>query len=50
MKCNAENADLSLIGEGARCGIITVGKNITDVDFAIIHQSACGLTERVQKI
>ena len=50
MKCNAECADLTLLEDGATCGKLRIGKNITDVDFAIIHQSACGLTERVQKI
>lgn len=50
MKCNAESADLSLLGEGSRCGTLTIGKNITAVDFAIIHQSPCGLVERIQKV
>ena len=50
MKCNAESADLSLLGEGSRCGTLTIGKNITDVDFSIIHQSPCGLVERIQKV
>ena len=50
MKCNAENADLSLIGEGSRCGTLTMGKNITDVKVAIIHQSPCGLVERIQEV
>ena len=50
MKCNAESADLSLLGEGSRCGTLTIGKNITAVDFSIIHQSPCGLVERIQKV
>lgn len=50
MKCNAECADLTLLKDGATCGKLLVGKNITDVDFAIIHQSPCGLVERIQKI
>ena len=50
MKCNAEKADLSLLNDGANCGSLLIGKNITDVKFAIIHQSPCGLTERIQKI
>ena len=50
MKCNAESADLSLLGEGSRCGTLTLGKNITDVDFSIIHQSPCGLVERIQRV
>ena len=50
MKCNAECADLTLLKDGATCGKMLVGKNITDVDFAIIHQSPCGLNERIQKV
>ena len=45
-KCNAESSDLSKIGGGAHCGILLISKNITDVDFKIIHQSPCGLTVR----
>lgn len=50
MKCNAECADLTLLKEGVTCGKMLIGKNITDVDFAVIHQSPCGLVERVQRI
>ena len=50
MKCNAECADLTLLQDGATCGKLLIGKNITDVHFAIIHQSPCGLVERIQKI
>lgn len=50
MKCNADTADLSTFGEGSRCGVLCIGKNITDVDFRIIHQSPCGLFERIQKV
>ncbi len=50
MKCNAEKADLTLLKDGANCGSLLIGKNITDVDFSIIHQSPCGLVERIQKI
>ena len=50
MKCNAEKADLTLLQDGANCGGLLMGKNITDVGFAIIHQSPCGLVERIQKI
>ena len=50
MKCNAEKADLTLLKDGANCGSLLIGKNITDVNFAIIHQSPCGLVERIQKI
>ena len=50
MKCNAECADLTLLNDGATCGKLLIGKNITDIDFAIIHQSPCGLIERIQKV
>ena len=50
MKCNAEKADLTLLKDGANCGGILISKNITDIDFAIIHQSPCGLVERIQKV
>ena len=50
MKCNAECADLTLLKDGATCGKLLIGKNITEVDFAIIHQSPCGLSERIQKV
>lgn len=50
MKCNAELADLTLLDDGANCGLIRIGKNITDMDIRIIHQSPCGLIERVQKL
>ena len=50
MKCNAECADLTLLEDGAACGKLLISKNITDVDFNIMHQSPCGLVERIQKI
>ena len=50
MKCNAECSDLSLLKEGTTCGKLLIGKNITNVDFSIIHQSPCGLVERIQKV
>ncbi|MBE5750671.1 MAG: type II CRISPR RNA-guided endonuclease Cas9 [Clostridiales bacterium] len=50
MKCNAECSDLSLLKDGTTCGKLLIGKNITNVDFSIIHQSPCGLVERIQKV
>ena len=50
MKCNAENADLALLDDGASCGKLLINKNITNINFALIHQSPCGLTERIQKV
>ncbi|MBR3864985.1 MAG: type II CRISPR RNA-guided endonuclease Cas9 [Clostridia bacterium] len=50
LKCNAECADLSLLNDGSSCGKLLIAKNITDSNFAIINQSPCGLTKRIQKI
>ncbi len=55
LRCNAENADLSALGEkddpeGKICGALRMNKDITDVDFRIIHQSPCGLHRREQKV
>lgn len=50
MKCNAETADLSELGGGERCGTILIGKDITGLDISVVHQSPCGLIERIEKI
>ena len=50
MKCNAETADLTLLEDGANCGKLLISKNITDMNFALIHQSPCGLIERIQTV
>ncbi|MBR2376544.1 MAG: type II CRISPR RNA-guided endonuclease Cas9 [Clostridia bacterium] len=50
MKCNAETADLTTLKDGASCGKLLIGKNITDVNFEIVHQSPCGLIENIRKI
>lgn len=42
--------DLSIIGESSTACKMRVSYNITDVDFSIIHQSLCGLVERIQKV
>ena len=42
--------DLSLLNESSRSCALRVGYDITKVDFSIIHQSPCGLVERVRKI
>ena len=49
-KNNADTADLSLIGESKRAGILRFSKNITDVDFRIISQSPCGLTVHIKRV
>lgn len=49
-KCNAESADLSLLDMGKNCGILLTNKDITNVDFEIVHQSPCGLTVRKKKV
>ncbi len=50
LKCNAENADLTLLGAEKTCGKLLINQNITDVDFSIVHQSACGLDVREKKV
>lgn len=49
-KCNAELADITLLGGGKTCGRLYISKNITDVDFRIISQSPCGLTVHVKRV
>ena len=49
-KGGSNGFDLSLLNESARSCALRVGYDITNVDFAIIHQSPCGLMERIQKI
>lgn len=50
LKCNAETSDLTLLGEGGRCGTLTINKNITDLEFSVVHVSPCGLDEKERKI
>lgn len=49
-QCNAQLSDLSLIGGSKLNGKLQPSKNITDVDFKIIHQSCCGLTVKERKV
>ena len=50
LKCNAESSDLSLVGAEKSCGNLRINQNITEVDFRIVHQSACGLDVRERKV
>ena len=47
---NSNGLDLSLLLQSKNACALRVGYDITKVDFAIIHQSPCGLMERVEKI
>lgn len=49
-KCNADPADLTLIGGAKFSGKVLINKNITDVDFRIINRSPAGLTEKIVKV
>lgn len=49
-KCNAEQSDLQFIDGPKMIGRLIVNKDITDVDFRIVYQSPCGLTEREIKV
>ncbi len=50
LKCDAEPADLTLLGKSKDSGKLRINKNITDVQFAIVHSSPCGLDEKERKI
>ena len=50
LKCNAEMADITLIGGSSKSGKTLINKNITDVDFKIIDLSPAGLTQRIRKV
>ncbi len=50
LKCNAEAADLTLIGKEKTCGKLLIGKNITGMNISVIDRSPCGLSERIRKI
>ena len=49
-KCNAETADIVLIGGSSGSGSIKFNKDISDIDFEIICKSPAGLTERIKKV
>lgn len=49
-KCNAESADIRLLGGGGRAAILQINKKITDVDFKIIDLSPAGLTRRIRTV
>ena len=49
-KCNADTADISLIGGGETCGRIRFNKDISKVNFEIVCKSPAGLTERIKKV
>ena len=46
----SNGVDLSVINESSRSCPLRVGYDITNINFAIIHQSPCGLVERIQKV
>lgn len=47
---NSNGVDLTALNESKNACALRVGYDITKVDFAIIHQSPCGLVERIQKV
>ena len=47
---DSSGLDLSILKESKKTCALRVGYDITKVDFSIIHQSTCGLVERVQKV
>ena len=50
LKCDSQIVDLSILGDCKNCGKLLISKNITEVDFRIVHQSTCGLDEREIKL
>ena len=50
MKCNAEAADLRLIGGANGSGSIKIAKNVTEVKLKIVQESSCGLYKRLKTI
>ena len=50
LKCDAAAANLKAIDGSAQCGIILTNKDITNIDFRLIHQSPCGLIIREEKV
>ncbi|MBR1748024.1 MAG: type II CRISPR RNA-guided endonuclease Cas9 [Clostridia bacterium] len=50
LKCNAENADLTLLGKEKRCGMILLGKNCKNNKIQIIDYSPCGTVKRVRSV
>ena len=49
-KCNAETADIVLIGGSKISGKILFNKDIAGVNFEIVSKSPAGLTERIKKV
>ena len=49
-RANSHGVDLTSIGASSGAGDLRFSSDITKVDFSIIHQSPCGLVERIQKI
>ena len=50
LKCNAETADLTLIGDKSICGKLLINQKIDGKEIVIVNKSECGLTERRVKI
>ena len=49
-RANSHGVDLTAIGASSGAGDLRFSSDITKVDFAIIHQSPCGLVEHIQKV
>lgn len=50
LKAGSSCVDLKLLGRSEKTGLLRCGNTITKMNFIIVHQSPCGLTEREQKI
>ena len=46
----SNGVDLASLNESKNACALRTGYDITKVDFSIIHQSPCGLVERIQRV
>ena len=50
LKCNAELSNIAEIGGSANSGKLLINKDITKINFEIVHISPCGLKTIVVKV
>lgn len=50
LKCNAEMSNIAEIGGSANSGKLLINKDITKINFEIVHVSPCGLKTIVVKV
>lgn len=50
LKCNAELSNIAEIGGSTNSGLLRINKDITKINFEIVHVSPCGLKTIVVKV